>query len=144
MASEENKGLLTRWVEKNREKVLAMLEGLAEEGETIENWVMCETAPAEILDWLRVLDWIHHALTKNYVLCLTNKRFLIIRTKGVSTNVKDSEALPLSGVVSIDERQRPLTAHLVVRLADGRQTTYKEVIREAATSFVADFESLGI
>lgn len=142
MAKENKQGWLTRWIEKNKEKVLGMLHGVIEDGESIEYWVMGETAPTEILDWLPILDWIHHAMTKNYVLCLTDRRLLVIRTKGVSTKVLDSNAIPLSEVRSIEDRQWPMTAHVIVALQDGSKTTYKEVIREEAKSFAAEFETL--
>jgi len=142
MGDKEKAGILQRWIEKHQARVLAMLEAQLEEGESVEDWVRGQTAPWELLDWLPVLDLIHKAMRKHYVLALTNDRLLVVRTRGTSVKVKDVGSIPLASVASIEEQQWPFTAKLTVRLRDGSSTSYKEILRDAATSFVGTFEAL--
>ncbi len=140
--AEEKKGFFARWLEKNAEKILQMIDTQLDEGEELEDWVYGQTAPNELLSWIPILDWIHSAGTKHYILCLTNKRFLAINTKGTSNKVKNTLAVPLSSVTSVEVSNRPLTAHLLVTMSNGKTTRYKELDREQAATFAGQYETL--
>jgi len=134
-----------RWAMNNAEKVVVMINGLLDYGESLNLFVPCKTAPNELLDWLPLFSSIHYMMTKDYVLVITNKRFIMIRTQGIAgLSYKSHTAVPLAQVNSIRENHGLLSsrARLVVTLQNGAETTFKDVDRELARTFAALFESL--
>lgn len=120
---------------KDTQGMQAALRAQLEPGETLRHWAFDVKQPPLVLIVLLLLAGILPGviaiavMTKEYVVGLTDRRFIVLQFTGSAINVKDVRAWPLAALPPVTTSTGSLFTHIAVR--------------DPAKLFVAKFHRLG-
>ena len=133
-------GKIDDWLDKNRAEYELLLSGYLDEGEELEGWILTKTAPAEILDWIPLLNIIYGMKTRLWVLVLTPDRMLRLRRSKFSIkNLTEVDSIPIANIQRMDIKNGPLFSDLFITSRGGR-VQYKEMDKDEVMEFMTVFK----